>query len=459
MSDERKIVIDNGSHYCRAGWSDTSSSASSTTTTTTTKAASEDGPRVCVRNLVIKPRSRETNEVFTLVGQVPAQALVGLDAARAPVKSPFESNVVVNFETLETVFDYVFDKVLLGEGGEEGGGGEGMIENEVVLTECVLNPQASRQNAAELLFETYGCPGVHLGPDCTFAYGYNLLRAGNSKNAEFDAKKGVKPTGIVLSMGHSSTSLVPFVGGAPCFEHSLRMRLSGVGVTSYLQNVLELKYSKHLSRKDHPLSGFNLAETIKSKMCFVASDYHAKLRSIQARLLEVPSSSSSSSPRNGLAESFNGELLGDCSCPEVLEMIPELDFNTAVERIQVPEVYFQPSLAGVDQMSVAEALVALSDAVTGKLSLQEHEPLESVLLVGGSSKFRGMSDRLHEELRSQCRVGTSLNVVDAWDPDLDAWRGAAAYANGSLKQKEAFATYVNKREYEELGPNRIFVAT
>ena len=64
------------------------------------------------------------------------------------------------------------------------------------------------------------------------------------------------------------------------------------------------------------------------------------------------------------------------SCPEVLEMIPELDFNTAVERIQVPEVYFQPSLAGVDQMSVAEALVALSDAVTGKLSLQEHEPLE-----------------------------------------------------------------------------------
>ena len=70
-----------------------------------------------------------------------------------------------------------------------------------------------------------------------------------------------------------------------------------------------------------------------------------------------------------------------------------------------------------------------------------------------------MSDRLHEELRSQCRVGTSLNVVDAWDPDLDAWRGAAAYANGSLKQKEAFATYVNKREYEELGPNRIFVAT
>lgn len=67
----------------------------------------------------------------------------------------------------ETIFDFIFDRL-----GVEGG----HVKHEIVLTECVHNPIASRQGMAELLFESYGCPALHMGPDCTFAYGWNFTK-------------------------------------------------------------------------------------------------------------------------------------------------------------------------------------------------------------------------------------------------------------------------------------------
>jgi len=48
-------------------------------------------------------------------------------------------------------------------------------------------------------------------------------------------------------------------------------------------------------------------------------------------------------------------------------------------------------------------------------------------------------------------------VLSARDPSLDAWRGAAAYANGLFEKQEAYASSVDRATYEEVGVNRIFM--
>ena len=401
----RRVVVDNGSHYCKAGFS------------------TDEDPTTSSRNLVIRPRSRADNQIYSLVGQVPPELLVGLDAARAPVKSPFESNIVVNFEAQETVFDYVFAKMGLG--------GDGALGHEVVLTECVLNPQASRQAMAELLFETYGCPGLHMGPDCTFAYAHNHL---------VDRKR-VRANGIVVGMGHTATNVVPIVAGKPDFQRCLRMELSGMGLTSQLQRCLEIKYAKSLNRKDHPLSAFNLAEAIKTKICFVAKDYGGALGTVQRRAMAP----AGPSPGGAEAEGF-----GPCECPELADLIPQLDLNTAVERIQLPEIYFQPSIAGVDQMSLTDTVETCAQTCA------KGELLESVVLTGGSSKFPGMCGRLERELRERTAVDRSLGVTSGQDASLDAWRGAAAYANDKIAHGASYATFVDRKTYEEVGASRVF---
>ena len=391
--NKRRLVVDNGSHYCRAGFSD------------------EDGPSSCERALVLRPRRREDGQVFSLVGEVPAELLVGTDAARAPLKSPFEHNIVINFDCQETILDFVFSRIPgLGEGNEAGA-----LEQEVVLTECVLTPRASRRTMAELMFETYGCPGLHVGPDCTFAYAHNRV---------LDPER-VRSDGIVVGLGHSASTVVPIVSGSPDLDRALRMNLSGMGLTTQLQRCLEVKHGKSLNRKDHPLSAFNLCERVKAACCFVARDYREALRGLGRMPL--------------------------CECPEAEDLLPGWDVSAAVERVQIPEIYFQPSIAGVDQLSVTDTVEACCSA--GGAPGWDSDLLRSILLTGGSSRFQGMPQRLQRELRERCRVGTQINVFGSADATLDAWRGAADYSRGLVENAGRFAHFVDRATWEEVGEN------
>ena len=75
-SEGRIVVIDNGSHSCRAGFADGGAD-----------------PALSIRNIVLKPRRKLDNAAITLVGQPPPSALVGLETNRIPVKSAFDGNV------------------------------------------------------------------------------------------------------------------------------------------------------------------------------------------------------------------------------------------------------------------------------------------------------------------------------------------------------------------------------
>ena len=122
-------------------------------------------------------------------------------------------------------------------------------------------------------------------------------------------------------------------------------------------------------------------------------------------------------------------------------------FHLNVERIRVPEVVFQPSIAGVDQAGLVEIA---EDILMQRLSGQPETRdamLKDVFLTGGYSLFRGFEERLKDELRAVLPVDVTLGVRRARDPVLDAWRGAAKWAGDASSRKD----FVTREEWREMG--------
>ncbi|KAG9244272.1 actin family [Calycina marina] len=117
-----------------------------------------------------------------------------------------------------------------------------------------------------------------------------------------------------------------------------------------------------------------------------------------------------------------------------------------VERIRVPEVIFQPTIAGVDQAGIVEIA---ADILTHRLngSSAQEDVLRDVFLTGGNSLFRNFDERLREGLRGMLPAGSPLVTRRAKDAVLDPWRGAAKWAGGGGWKEAA----VTRGEYAEKG--------
>ncbi|SPO05993.1 probable ARP5 - Actin-related protein [Cephalotrichum gorgonifer] len=117
-----------------------------------------------------------------------------------------------------------------------------------------------------------------------------------------------------------------------------------------------------------------------------------------------------------------------------------------VERIRVPEVIFQPSIAGVDQAGLVEIA---GDILNQRLASVpgRDDFLRDIFLTGGNTLFKNFDQRLRDELRALLPAGAPLATRPAQDAILDAWRGAAGWA-ASSGWKNARVT---KAEYEEKG--------
>jgi actin-related protein 5 len=138
--------------------------------------------------------------------------------------------------------------------------------------------------------------------------------------------------------------------------------------------------------------------------------------------------------------------------PESQREAHQLHLN--VERIRVPEVVFQPAIAGVDQAGIVEIA---SDILNERLAENPNrvDVLRDVFLTGGNTLFEGFDERLQRELRAVLEAGSPLKVRRAGDPVLDAWRGAAKWAGEHSSKKH----FVTRADFLEKGGEYIKVNT
>lgn len=222
------IVIDNGSYRCRVGW------------------ASDDQPRMIFKNLIAKQKAKKSMETDILIGN----DIGNLEVARWQLKSPFDRNIVTQFDVQEQMFDYTFSHLGINT--------EGCVQHPIVMTEPVCNPNYCRDKMSELLFEYYHVPSVAYGIDALFSYHYN--NDDNSSN------------GLVVSFGYQTTHVLPVLGGHLQPSFCRRLNYGGATIDGFLQRILQLKYPGHAAAIT-----LTRAEELVQKRCRIAVDFTSEL--------------------------------------------------------------------------------------------------------------------------------------------------------------------------------------
>ncbi|GAA5859405.1 hypothetical protein JCM1840_004599 [Sporobolomyces johnsonii] len=192
------LCIDNGATTLRAGFS------------------SADSPAIQIDNINAKYRDRKSNRAVMLSG-----GEVYVDAtSRSNVRSPFEGDVVCNFDVMENILDYVLLKM---------GVTTETLRTPVVMTETLCNPSYSRSLMTELLFESYGAPSVAYGIDSLFSF-YN-----NSPNP-------ATADGLVISSSTANTHVIPVLNGRGILTSAKKLAWGGSQAAEYMLKLMQLKY-------------------------------------------------------------------------------------------------------------------------------------------------------------------------------------------------------------------------
>ncbi|CAO3569735.1 unnamed protein product [Mortierella alpina] len=225
------IVIDNGSWQCRAGWS------------------TEERPRLVFDNQIAKFRDRKANISNTFVGNDVYSDVL----ARSNSRTAFDGAVMCNPEIMEAVLDYIFIKM---------GIDADRIDHPIVMTEPVCVPPYNRNLMSELLFESYQIPSVTYGIDSLFS----LYANGPDRSKD----------GVVMSLGHHFSHVIPVSGGKVHTEHAKRISYGGVAASEFMLKLMQMKYPTFPTKMTTTQS-----ETLFINHTYVAHDYLEELASYE----------------------------------------------------------------------------------------------------------------------------------------------------------------------------------
>ncbi|KAG6919454.1 hypothetical protein DXG01_005713 [Tephrocybe rancida] len=230
------ILIDNGSTNIRWGFAD--------------RERPFQGP-----NVIAKYKERKTNKPLLLFGKG-----VDLDSgSKAQAKTPWEGDVLLNFDALENALDCCFTHLNISTP---------TVEHPVLMTERLASPLHSRALTSELMFELYRVPSLAYCNDGLMSY-----------YGSFPEKKNWGwggPTALIVSFNTASTSVIPLVTGSAVMGHAKRIPWGGSHASDYLLKLVQLKYSNFSTRVTPPQSTWML-----HNFCEFATDYTAVLRNLQ----------------------------------------------------------------------------------------------------------------------------------------------------------------------------------
>lgn len=166
--------------------------------------------------------------------------------------SPFERNVVQHYHTQEHVLDFVFRSLGLSEDH---------VAHPVFLTEAICSPIYCREKMLQLLFECYKVPKVSFGIDSLLSFAYNCP---------------MEKDGLVISVGHQASHIVPVLGGEMQEFHVRRLNLGGFHMVESLLRVLQTRYFYNRGAFTWPL-----AQEIMHQHCYTALDYFQELERLR----------------------------------------------------------------------------------------------------------------------------------------------------------------------------------
>ena len=178
-----------------------------------------------------------------------------------------------------------------------------------LFTEPPLNAPENREQMAEILFETFNIPGLHIAVQAVLALASSWT---NEKVKTRDL------TGLVVDSGYGSTHIVPVVDGHVLSSSIEQINIGGRDVTAYVQDLMR-------ERKEpvpHGM-GVEVARIVKEQYSFTVPSIEKELEKYE----------SNPEKYTKLYEGVNKKTGQPWQC------------NIGYERFLAPEVILNPSVS------------------------------------------------------------------------------------------------------------------
>lgn len=299
---------------------------------------------------------------------------------------PMDKGYVVDggWDSIERIWEHVYSKPNLNAK---------MDEHPVLLTEAPLNPRHNRERTAEIFFETQRAPALFFSPPAVLS----LYASGRT-------------TGVVMDVGEGVTHCVPVYEGH-ALPHSIsRSDVAGRDVTKHMQLLLRRSGLAFTTTAES-----DLVKTMKEEACYVALN-----------------------PEKAESERDQGSAKAEYQLPDGETVA------LSAERYRAPEVMFNPTLIGSEEVGVADALV--NSIMKSDLDLRP-TLFSQIVLSGGSTLTPGFGDRLLSEVRVRAPSHTRIRISAPPERIHSAWVGGSILASLATFKN----MWVTRAEFEEYG--------
>lgn len=306
---------------------------------------------------------------------------------------PMSHGMVVDWDDMEKVWDYTF-KILKVDNANK---------HPVLLTESPGNPPQNRGKAAEIFFEKLNTPAFYVQIQALLS----LYATGRT-------------TGVVLDSGDGVTSAVPIYEGFALTHAIERSHVAGRDVTEHLSLLLRKAGNNFVSTSE-----MDVVKNIKEKTCYVVYNI----------------------------EKTESDAMDDIE-PDVPYTLPDgTTIDVGAEQYRAPEVLFNPSIIGREDIGIHQVLV---NALLKSDRDLRRKLSPNIRLVGGSTMFNGLGDRLVSEVRKLLLSDTKIKITALRrSRTIAAWIGGCILANLSIFKK----MWITKEEWNESGLHVIYQKT
>ncbi|KAF6076457.1 actin like 7A [Phyllostomus discolor] len=358
----KAVVMDLGTGYCKCGF------------------AGLPKPSHKISSTVGKPYMETAktgdNRKETFVGQELLNPEVHLKLI-----NPLRHGIIVDWDSVQAIWEYLFQQEMK----------IAPEEHAVLVSDPPLSPHTNRERYAEMLFETFHAPAMHIAYQSRLSmYSYG------------------RTSGLVVEVGHGVSYVVPIYEGYPLPSITGRLDYAGSDLTAYLMDLMN-NHGKHFTEDQ-----VGIVEDIKKTCCFVALD------PIEEK--KVPATVHTT----------------QYTLPDGQQI------SLGQERFLCSEMFFKPSLIKSMQLGLHTQTVSCLNKCDIAL---KRDLMGNILLCGGSTLLSGFPNRLQKELSNLCpNDSPQVNVLPGRDTAV--WTGGSILA--SLQGFQAL--WVHRFEYEEHGP-------
>lgn len=298
---------------------------------------------------------------------------------------PIEHGVVRDWDGMEKVWQHTFLNEIRIDPSA----------HPVILAEHVLSPHETREKSAEIMFEKFSVPAFFAASQASLA----LHSVGVT-------------TGVVVDIGDGTIQTSSIVNGEVLTHAARRVEFGGRECTDLFINLL----SKEGVFLGDTSSERDIARDMKEKLGYVAANYDIELKK----------------PRNDVIAQYS---------------MPDGDMaHIYHSRFSCAEALFRPKMVGKDTLSLPQ-MVATS--ILKAPPEARKELASNIVVIGGSSLFEGLPERLYSELNQLLPSDIMPNkLVVPENRTCTAWLGGSMIGSNVESYQ---CVCVTKNEYEESG--------